>query len=63
MNTPGTDYVGLSEDAATTQAINDGYRVRITSRDGHHFPVTRDYRTDRINFAIETALVVQATVG
>jgi hypothetical protein len=37
--------------------------VRIISRDGNYFPVTRDYREDRINFNIEETLVVQASIG
>ena len=58
------DYVGLPEDEATVQAYNNGFDVvRITSRDGKYFPVTRDYREDRINFNIEETLVVQASVG
>jgi hypothetical protein len=58
------DYVGLPEDEATVQAYNNGFDVvRITSRDGKYFPVTRDYREDRINFDIEETLVVQASVG
>lgn len=58
------DYVGLREDEATVQAYNDGWDiVRITARDGHHFPVTRDYRQDRINFDVEHNLVVAASAG
>ena len=58
------DYVGLPEDEATVQAYNNGFDVvRIISRDGNYFPVTRDYREDRINFNIEETLVVQASVG
>jgi hypothetical protein len=58
------DYVGLPEDEATVQAYNNGFDVvRIISRDGNYFPVTRDYREDRINFNIEETLVVQASIG
>jgi hypothetical protein len=46
------------------EAYNNGFDVvRIISRDGNYFPVTRDYREDRINFNIEDTLVVQASVG
>jgi hypothetical protein len=58
------EYVGLHEDVATDLAHDDGYEtVRITRRDGNAFVVTRDYRTDRINFNIEQHLVVAASVG
>lgn len=63
MTTPGTDYIGLSEDDATAQAVDDGYHVRITSRDGNYVTATRDYRTDRINFTVQAQVVTQATVG
>ena len=63
MTTPGTDYIGLSEDEATTHAINGGYHVRITRRDGNYLTVTRDYRADRINFTVQAQIVTQANVG
>lgn len=62
MTAPDT-YIGLTEDEATAQAINNGYHVRITSRDGNYFAVTRDYRADRINFTLQAQFVTQASVG
>ena len=61
---PSVDsYKGLGEAAATERAAGDGYVVRVTCRDGHHFPVTRDYREDRVNFSVEAGLVASAQVG
>jgi|GraSoiStandDraft_5_1057265.scaffolds.fasta_scaffold516658_1 hypothetical protein len=57
------DLVGMMEDEATVQAMNEGYTVRVTRRDGNSFPVTRDYRTDRVNFDVEQNVVVAASVG
>ena len=57
------DFVGMMEDEAMVEAMNDGYTVRVTRRDGNAFPVTRDYRTDRVNFNIENNIVVAASVG
>jgi hypothetical protein len=57
------DFVGLKEAEARTAAEEEGYRVRITARDGEHFMVTMDYCTDRINFNIENNIVVCASIG
>lgn len=58
------DFVGMMEDDATVEAYNEGFDVvRITRRDGQSFVVTRDYRTDRINFNVEQNVVVAASVG
>lgn len=56
-------YKGLSEEVAKEHAQEDGYAVRITSRDGHHFIVTRDYREDRVNFDVVDGLVISAHMG
>jgi hypothetical protein len=58
------DFVGMMEDEATVEAYNEGFCVvRIVARDGLHYPVTRDYRTDRVNFKVENSVVVQTSVG
>ena len=57
------DIVGMIEDEARNAATEEGYTVRVTRRDGSAFPVTRDYRTDRVNFNIENGIVVCASVG
>lgn len=57
------DFVGMMEDDATVEAMNSGWAVRITRRDGHAFPATRDYRDDRINFNVDQNVVVAASFG
>jgi hypothetical protein len=56
-------YVGRTERVATRLAQLAGYVVFIDSRDGNHFVRTRDFRTDRINFAITDGVVRWAEVG
>lgn len=54
---------GLDETDATAIVTDQGLTVRIVARDGEYYAVTKDYRTDRINFSIENGVVVKATVG
>lgn len=56
MQAGTSQYLELGEDEATVLAYNEGFdTVRITARDKRYAPVTRDYRTDRMNFRIEFA--------
>lgn len=57
------DIVGMVEDRARVAAYKEGCVVRITMRDGVAYPVTRGYRTDRVNFNVENDIVVCASVG
>lgn len=59
----GAKYVGLQEDDAARQAGGDGLVVRIARRDENYFVATRDYRKDRVNFEIESGVVVRVRVG
>lgn len=55
--------VGLSEAEATSAIEAAGGTVRIVSRDGEDFPVTMDYRFDRVNLRIVDGVVTEATIG
>jgi len=55
--------VGVGETNAATAAAEQGFTVRVVARDGEWFPVTKDYREDRINIVIEDGIVVRAFVG
>ena len=59
---PGA-LAGLSEADATAAAAQKGFTVRIIARDGEWYPVTKDYRLDRINFVVVSGVVVDATIG
>ena len=54
---------GLSEADATAAAAQKGFTVRIVARDGEWYPVTKDYRLDRINLVVAGGVVVGATIG
>jgi hypothetical protein len=58
------EFEGMPEDEATVAAMNQGYTVRVTSRDGAHFIGTRDYRPhDRVNFDVVDGTVTTAICG
>ncbi len=55
--------VGSSEAEATEAALSKGWDVRVVSRDGEDFPITMDYRGDRVNLTIVDDVVTVSTVG
>lgn len=59
----GEALVGLTKEEAEEAAAEAGYTVRVTSEDGQMFPMTMDYRTDRINIEVENGVVTRAFVG
>ena len=55
--------VGMSEAEATKTAEAKGLTVRVGSRDGEDFPLTMDYRTDRVTLTVVADKVTAATPG
>ena len=55
--------VGMSEAEATKTAEAKGLTVRVGSRDGEDFPLTMDYRTDRVTLTVKDDKVTAATPG
>lgn len=55
--------IGMPEETAVGAAAAAGYTTRISTRDGESFPMTMDYRPDRINLDITAGAVVSTTVG
>lgn len=55
--------VGMSEAEATKTAEAKGLSVRVGSRDGEDFPLTMDYRTDRVTLTVKDDKVTAATPG
>lgn len=57
------DLVGMKEVEAIKKLGDLGVKIRIVSRDGEHFIVTRDFKNDRVNLSIENGKVSKADVG
>jgi hypothetical protein len=55
--------LGMSEAEATKTAETKGLTVRVGSRDGEDFPLTMDYRTDRVTLTVIADKVTAATPG
>jgi len=55
--------LGMSEAEATKTAEAKGLSVRVGSRDGEDFPLTMDYRTDRVTLTVTADKVTAATPG
>ena len=57
------DFVGLSLSDAEKVAVKRDLKYRVTMLDGKPQPATRDYRLDRVNFAVEKGKVVGVSRG
>lgn len=55
--------VGMAEADATKSAEGKGWVVRVGSRDGEDFPLTMDYRTDRVTLTVKADKVTAVIVG
>ena len=55
--------IGLSERAGEICALLNGWGYRVVQRDGEDFPVTLDYRSNRINVKVKSEKIVEITVG
>jgi hypothetical protein len=53
----------MSEAEATKTAEAKGLTVRVGSRDGEDFPLTKDYRLDRVTLTVQADKVTAVTVG
>lgn len=63
MINPMERYAGRLESVAKRKAELDGFTVRVIIRDRQHIVVTRDFRTDRVNFVVRDGFVREAEVG
>lgn len=55
--------VGYGEENAESCVSEAGFGWRIVERDGEFFPVTMDYRFDRINARIYGRIVTKISIG
>lgn len=56
-------YIGLDEKAAEELADKANLAWQIIEVDGQPKPATRDYRPERLNFAIKDGKVIRVTRG
>jgi hypothetical protein len=53
-----------AEAIATIEGVSsEQLTYRVTRRDGESYPMTMDYRLDRINLEIDNGLVAKASIG
>jgi len=57
------ELLELTEEDAEAEAAERGWIYRVGSLDGMHFPLTRDYRPNRVTVIIEEDEVVAVEVG
>ena len=55
--------VGMSEQAASSCAIANGWGFRVGERDGEQFAVTMDYRPNRVTVTVKSDKVTSVVVG
>jgi hypothetical protein len=61
---PDTEgYIGLTQAEAKQYAAENDQTIRVAGRDGKCFPLTMDYRTDRVNLYLEDGVVIAAMIG
>ena len=61
---PETDsYHGLTQGEAKRYASEHDQTTRVAGRDGQCYPLTMDYRANRVNIYLENGVVVAAQVG
>jgi len=56
-------FVGLELKAAQEKADKADLPHRVVREDGKDFPVTRDYRPERLNFTVEKGIVTKVSNG
>lgn len=62
VDADGSDYIGLTEQAAFDQAERENKPHRVVERDGESLPVTMDYVTGRLNFYVRDGVVYRVDV-
>lgn len=57
------DFIGLTKEEAKVLAEKWKIACRVVMEDGESFPVTLDFREDRLNFSVEKGKIVKVTRG
>lgn len=63
VNDYGQQLIGFDETAALTCVEDAGLMWRVVARDGESFPITMDYRIERLNAVITDSIVTEVSVG
>jgi len=56
-------FVGLTLEKARAKADKADIPHRVVRQDNEDFPVTRDYRPERLNFVVDKGIVILVTNG
>lgn len=56
-------FVGMNFEEAKAKAEKADLPHRVVKKDGEEYPVTRDYRPERLNFTVEKGVVTKVTNG
>ena len=56
-------FVGMTLEEANAKAEKADLPHRVVKNDGEDYPVTRDYRPERLNFTVEKGVVTKVTNG
>ena len=57
------ELLGLSEEEAEDEATGRGWLFRVGSRDGMFFPLTREYRLNRVTVSVDEDEVTSVEIG
>lgn len=57
------ETIGLKESEAFAYLAKNDLSWRIYERDGISFPLTAEFRPDRVNYAAENGIVIDAMIG
>ena len=63
MSATHQDYIGLSKAEAAAKATEADLVWRVIKENGRSFPVTMDYRADRLNFVLVDGVVTKIKEG
>ena len=65
MKQPSKDILDslIGKTYEEAQELCDGYRLRVTNKDGVAYVVTCDFRLDRINVELDNGIVTFSSIG
>jgi hypothetical protein len=58
-----TQLIGMTEKAAEVCAAANSWMFRVGERDGEQFPVTMDYRSNRVTVSVVSGTISAVAIG